>query len=850
MKLIMTNVIHLIKKSKITCMLLGAVLAYCYMPSLQAQLPTGQLPSGELQLKLQKLNTLGSVLYIAAHPDDENTRLLSYLANERKLRTGYLSLTRGDGGQNLIGKEQGELLGLIRTQELLAARNIDGAEQFFTRAYDFGYSKKPDETLQIWNKDSVLSDMVWIIRNFRPDVIICRFPTTGEGGHGHHTASALLAAEAFDAAGDSTKFPWQLVYTNTWKTRRLFWNTFNFGGTNTTAADQLKIDVGVFNPLLGKSYGEIAAESRSNHKSQGFGSARVRGSIIEYFKQLKGDSASADLFEGIDMTWGRIGNPFSLGDSIEHVLQSYEPMTPEKITTKLLEIDRSLRRLPETDPSVRYWKTQKILALEPLIEGCSGLWAEATSNDPTIIVAKPFDLSLQLANRGKNSMKLERVRFSDATDSTLGKVIGHNELLTITHAATADALLLPSSPYWLSAPHPAGIFNIPTPALIGSPQNRPPLSVTFNLSIENYAYSITRPVTNKFTDPVKGEIYRPVEILPPVTFTIQEKNIYVVNQKSQHLKITLHANINQQAGSLSINPPDGWRVTIEDTTFLLVKKGDEKSFEITLAASSTRRETPKNTLEFSANVDGKYYDLQMERIDYDHIPLQFKLSKAAVNLHEIELKTTGVKIGYIEGAGDAIPQCLTQLGYEVHELSDKELVSSDLSIYQSIITGVRAYNMDDRMQKHYDRLMDYIQKGGNLLVQYNTNNRIGPVLAKIGPYPFNISRDRVTDESAAVNLLQPEHPVFNTPNKIVKQDFDGWIQERGIYFASDIDSNYVRLISMHDPDEKALDGSLIIANYGKGHFIYTGLSFFRELPAAVPGAARLFVNLISLPKMP
>src|SRR6201993_720243 len=310
--------------------------------------------ASEILQNIEKLNVCGSVLYIAAHPDDENTRLLAYLSKERKLRTGYLSCTRGDGGQNLIGKEQGEMLGLVRTQELLAARRIDGAEQFFTRANDFGFSKNPKETFSIWNKDSILADVVLAIRKFKPDVIICRFPTTGEGGHGHHTASAILALEAFDAAADPTKFPEQLAYTQTWQAKRIFWNTFNFGGTNTTAPDQLKIDVGVFNPLLGKSYGEIAADSRSMHKSQGFGSAKVRGESIEYFKQLKGDKANTDLFESINQTWARFTATASLQKTIDDGIKKYNPQLPEKIVADLVAIYKELKQLDESDANIKY----------------------------------------------------------------------------------------------------------------------------------------------------------------------------------------------------------------------------------------------------------------------------------------------------------------------------------------------------------------------------------------------------------------------------------------------------------------------------------------------------------------
>src|SRR6202012_2711831 len=293
---------------------------------------------GTIEQSFKKLNVLGSVLYVAAHPDDENTRLLAYLAAEKHYRTGYLALTRGDGGQNLIGDEQSEVLGLIRTQELLAARRVDGAEQFFTRANDFGFSKGPDETLKIWDKEKVLGDVVWVIRNFRPDVIICRFPTTGEGGHGHHTSSAILAQEAFTAAADPKRFPEQLKYVQPWQAKRLLWNTFSFGTVNTTAPDQFKINVGVYNPILGEGYGEMAAESRSNHKTQGFGSARQRGDAYEYFKTILGDAPKEDLMDGINTSWARVKGAEDIGTEAEKIRKDFEIDHPEKSVPALIKL--------------------------------------------------------------------------------------------------------------------------------------------------------------------------------------------------------------------------------------------------------------------------------------------------------------------------------------------------------------------------------------------------------------------------------------------------------------------------------------------------------------------------------
>ena len=769
--------------------------------------------SADIIQGLKKLNTVGSVLYVAAHPDDENTRLLGYLANEKKLRTGYLSLTRGDGGQNLIGKEQGELLGLIRTQELLAARRTDGAEQFFTRANDFGYSKNPEETFSIWNKDSILADVVLTIRRFKPDVIICRFPTTGEGGHGHHTASAMLAVEAFDAAADPKRFPEQLKSVQVWQAKRIFWNTFNFGTTNTTAPNQLKIDVGVFNPLLGKSYGEIAAESRSCHKSQGFGSAKQRGSNIEYFKLLKGDSVSSDLFEGINTNWAKFKGQDKIQKLIDDCIKKYNPQTPENSVADIIAIYKQIQALDESNANLKYWKQQKLKEAETV-------------------------------NRNKSDVKLNSISYL-SSDTTTALVLKVNELYTFKRKEKLSNSLSFSNPYWLNQKHDIGLYTVTNSDLIGKPENESTTKVVFNISILDLNLKIERPLVYKFTDPVKGEIYRPFEILPPATVNIPEKVFVFTDATPKTISVTVKANAANTNGTLQLQGSVGWNIYIKNSEFKLANKGDEAILEATIVADKNAKD---GKIEASVLINNVSYNKSIKRIEYDHIPYQFILSDSEAGLVNIDLKKTGTSIGYIPGAGDDVPACLKQIGYNVTVLTDELLSNGNLSQFNAIVSGVRAYNTNDRLQVHYTKLMEYVKNGGNLIVQYNTNNRIGPVKANIGPYPFTISRDRVTNEKAEVKFSNEKHSVLNFPNQITQKDFDGWIQERGIYFATEIDKQYETIFSMKDPNEKASDGSLIIGKYGKGNFVYTGLVFFRELPAGIPGAYRLFVNLLSLPE--
>ena len=804
-----------------------------------------ELNSSEILLGIKKLNTVGSVLYIAAHPDDENTRLLGYLAKEKNFRTGYLSLTRGDGGQNLIGKEQGEALGLIRTQELLAARRTDGAEQFFTRANDFGFSKNPEETFSIWNKDSILADVVLAIRRFKPDVIICRFPTTGEGGHGHHTASAILAMEAFDLAADPSKFPEQLKEVEVWQAKRIFWNTFNFGGNNTTSEDQLKLDVGTYNPLLGLSYGEVASNSRSMHKSQGFGSAKQRGESIEYFKFLKGEAASKDIFEGIDASWKRVPLTSLLESLITGCIASFNPQRPELSLPALESIYAKLQLLNDKDPNTRYWKQIKLAACQELILQCAGLWMEAYVSDYSAVPGNEISISAQIIARNPGNVKLKSVSFIGQTTKETNLQLSNNKLQTIDQKEILPKTMNYSAPYWLAEPHTVGMYTVNDPALIGKPENSAAKSVIYHLSIDGIDFQVERGLVFKSTDPVKGEVYRPFEVLPPLTINISDQVLVFSALTPKEISFIVKANAPKVKGNVTVAIPPGWKIEIKNPEISLEKKGDEQIVKAILTPDKNGKD---GQLRAAVSIDGKDYSKSITRIEYDHIPYQFILSDAEAKIVFLDLKKTKNKIAYIPGAGDNVPACLTQIGYDVTVLTDELLAKEDLSIYSSIVTGIRAYNTNDRLPVYHEKLMAYVHQGGNLIVQYNTNNRIAPMETKIGPYPFTISRDRVTDDNAKVEFIDPKHPVLNTPNVITEKDFNGWIQERGIYFATELDPHYETVFSMQDPNEKPSKGSLIIAKHGKGNFVYTGLVFFRELPAGIPGAYRLFVNLLSLPQ--
>lgn len=798
-----------------------------------------------IQQNLAGLSTLGSVLYVAAHPDDENTRLLAWLARGMHYRTGYLSLTRGDGGQNLIGNEQSEQLGLIRTQELLAARRVDGAEQFFTRANDFGFSKNPEETLKIWDKEKILGDVVWVIRKFRPDVMICRFPTTGEGGHGHHTSSAILAQEAFTAAADPKRFPEQLKYVQVWQAKRLLWNTFNFGGTNTTSPDQLKIDVGGYNVLMGESYGEIAAESRSNHKSQGFGASRQRGEWFEYFKTIKGNVPQNSLLEGINTTWARVKSSAGISNDIAAIQKAFDAQHPEKSVPALVALLDKVEKIDDT-----YWREQKTKQVKDLIAACAGLWFESYAAQPSYAVGEDINIDNQIINRNNagipNVVVNSGAQTSRALTGTDNFAISNKNLTSLNTASRKGEyvhIILPlTQPYWLASAHGIGMYTLPSDTLAGNPENPnyPKTAFTFDINGKKVTYH--RPIVYKFTDPVRGEVYQPIEITPPVTANIENPVYLFKGGQPQTVRVKLRAFSNK-AGSISIKPVAGWKVSPEKIDFSGKNKGDEWTVAFTITPANSNPTVA--TLEAQVDVDGKQWSLGYKQIKYEHIPNITLFPSSQAKLVNLDLKTNGKNIGYINGAGDKVAESLRQIGYVVNILDEDAVLNGNLSVYDAIVVGVRAYNTNERMALQQPALLEYVKNGGNLVVQYNTAGHL--LLDNIGPYPFSVVNQRVTEEDAKVTFADASSAILNYPNKITQADFNGWVQERGLYFASGIDSKYSTPLLMNDTGMAPNNGSLLVADYGKGRFVYTSLAFFRELPAGVPGAYRLFVNLLSKP---
>jgi len=711
--------------------------------------------SSEILHGMKRLNVLGTVLYIAAHPDDENTRLLAYMARDRNYKTGYLALTRGDGGQNLIGDEQGIALGMIRTQELLAARKVDGAEQFFTRAYDFGFSKRTDEALAIWDKQKVLADAVWVIRSFRPDIIVTRFPEDARAGHGHHSGSAVIAREAFVAAADPKMFPEQFKFgVSPWKAKRIMWNTFSFSSTNTTAENQLKIDAGSYIPLLGKSIGEIAAEGRSQHRSQGFGAASTRGTATEYFIHTLGDKAEKDPMDGIDCSWSRVEGGQAISTLINSLVENYNVNHPAASLPQLIAIRKSLNGIKDA-----YWKKVKLAEVDKLIQQAAGLHLEALADRSLVKQLDTLKVNFLANNRSGADINIAAIGLEGITEGQ-GVVLKKNINWVSSFNVPVLASKKTSQPYWLEKDMAPGYFNVEDQELIGMAENKPAFILSATLNVLGEPISFEVPVRFRIVDPAKGEFFHPVYVLP--------------------------------------------------------------------VASSL--------------------DSKMHTIAYEHIPNLTYFSKVIKFELPKDLKTAGKSIGYITGAGDKVPDMIKMMGFDLTELGPNDITTEKLKQFDAIVVGVRAYNVNNWMGEKHEVLMEFVRQGGNMVVQYNTNSFAGPLQkTMIGPKPFGLSRGRTTEEDADVVFLDEKDPVLNFPNKITKADFSDWIQERGIYYADNFSSDYKAILSMHDQGESDLNGSLIVRNEGKGRFIYTGLVFFRELPAGVPGAFRLFSNIISNP---
>jgi LmbE family N-acetylglucosaminyl deacetylase len=818
-----------------------------------------QKPTNEIYMGLKKLNVLGSVLYIAAHPDDENNTLLPYLAKEKMYRTGYLSLTRGDGGQNLIGSEQGIELGLIRTQELLAARMVDGCEQYFTRAYEFGFSKSADETLKIWDREKVLSDIVWVIRNYKPDVIIARFPPDKRAGHGHHAASAILANEAFFAAADATKFPEQLSNTiKPWQAKRIVWNTYNFGSNNTTASNQLKFEVGNYNALLGESYGEIGGEARTMHKSQGEGRPRRKGSITEYFSLTAGDSMQTSLMDGVATTWSDFAGGATVEQQINTIIQQYNFEQPNLSIPALVSLYKTLQGLQNENK----WVKQKIKEVQQLIVDCAGLFMEATTDTEYAVQGEKLNVSFLVNSRLATQVKLQQVQlvtdFRSVVDTNFTIVLSTNKNITFNKSVLVDANKKVHQPYWLNAPMINGsMFTVNDTTQIGAAENEPSYMAKFIFSIDDISFTYQSALQYKYIDATRGEVLQPVIVVPPVIVSLSP-DIVLTNispqtakAKNQSIQIQYKSNFTGEKVATVFFIKQGDNIVYKKDTLLNFEVEKSYNLDLPLSKIFNKKLEENLTVEMLLQKDGeaKTYSHFLRKISYDHIPNLHYFYEDNIRVITDSIQVKGKKIGYVIGAGDKVPEALLSMGFEVVYLQEKDITLQNLHQYDAVVTGIRAFNIHDWLTSKNDILNAYVQGGGNLIVQYLKSNTVGSQKVKVGPYNFTVNaQSRVTEENAAVNFLLPKHSVLNYPNKISSKDFKNWVQERSTYQAINFDKNYEAILSMNDEGEQPANGSLIIAKYGKGNFVYSSLVLFRQLPQGIAGAFKLLANMIALPK--
>ncbi|MGD0744832.1 MAG: PIG-L family deacetylase [Verrucomicrobiota bacterium] len=794
--------------------------------------------------ELHGFREMGSVLYVAAHPDDENTQLIGYLSRGRYYRTGYLSLTRGDGGQNVLGPEFGDELGAIRTEELLAARRIDGGRQFFTRAIDFGFSKDYRETLRIWDRQQVLSDIVRVIREFRPDVVIARFSPVPGGTHGHHTASTVLAVEAFKLAGDPKAFPEQLDTLTPWQPKRLLWNSGGFqrGGS---ATNLIQIDVGGKDPVSGESFADIAGRSRSMHKTQGFGnftgSGGGSGPRYESFALLAGAPATNDILDGVDDTWNRVPGGAEIGRLTDAAIAKFSPPDPAASVPALLEIKRHLATLASDDPVVNEKRRQ----LDHTIQECLGLTVETTIHDAEVVPGEPLKMHLTATIQSAIvPVRWVAVRYpSIKAELTIGTELAAHQPVSRDAVERLPADTPVSQPYWLREEHGAGMFRVADPNLIGRPENPSVFPVDQVFEVGGQILVVPDRPMQVMADRAKGET-RQLNVISPVTLKLASDVGLFPPGAARPVVVEVTAARPDTAGVLRLDAPAGWEVAPATQSFRLGIVGDRTKFTFMVTAPS---QPAIAGITAEAEVGGKRYDNQRLVINYPHIPLLLLQPPARLKAVCLNLAIHAHNVGYVPGAGDSVAQSLEDMGCQVTRLSGADLTTEQLKKFDAVVIGVRAFNVRTDLVSQLPALFAYAADGGNVIEQYNRPGR-DLKTDQLAPYSLHLSSDRVTDETAPVTFLAPDHPALNTPNKITGADFDGWIQERGIYYPDQWDEHFTPILACSDPGEAPLKGGLLVATYGKGYFVYTGLVFFRELPDGVPGAYRLFANLVSLGK--
>ena len=806
--------------AKLLCCL--SILFVFHPARAQTEQPAG---AAAVEQALGRLNVLGRVLMIAAHPHDDNNMVLAWAAGGRHFRTAYLSATRGEGGQNLIGPELGEELGLIRTQELLAARRVDGAVQFFTRAIDFGFSKSAAETLAAWGHQRILSDIVWVIRNYRPDVITMTFAGTPRDGHGHHQASGILAKEAYEAAGDPARFPEQLNRVQPWRAKRLVHHPY----FAQPAPGAVVIEGGEFNPVLGRSYAEIAGLSRSMHRSQAMGSPQPKGPSARHFVVVAGEPARGDIFDGIDTGWSRLPGGAAIGVVLSRAAADFDPREPAKTIPALLRARPLIAAI--RDP----WAAIKLAELDEAVALCAGLWLDAEAERWAVTPGSALGVRLVAVNRSRFPLSLEGVDLSGmgsrASEDAGSAALEYNRVFSRQVSRPVPAAQPLSQPYWLVKPPSGEAYQVEEQALIGLPENPFLLDARFRVAASGQILELVRPVRHRYVDPVYGEQYRPVVVAPPAAINFPRGVLLFPAREPRKLPVEVAAQTDTD-GDVRLATAPGWHAAPPSRPFRAAA-GERHSLEFEITP-------PAAPGEGFARAPGA----GMRVISYPHIPPQVWFPPAEARLVRADVRLAVKKIGYVMGAGDEVPEALRLLGAEVVLLAPADLARGSLQEFGAIVTGVRAYNVRPDLRANQQRLLDYVRNGGTMVVQYNVLDRSLEGVS-LGPYPITLGRGRVSVEDAPVRLTAPASPLLAAPNAVAPRDFEGWVQERGLYFAAQWDPRYATVLESRDPGEQPMAGGLLWTRYGKGVYVFTAYSWFRQLPAGVPGAYRLFANLLS-----
>ncbi len=801
-------------------------------------------PSNLIYAQLQKLNTLGNAMYLAAHPDDENTRMISYLTNQMHFNTTYLSLTRGDGGQNLIGTELGAYLGVLRTHELLQARAIDGGRQWFTRANDFGFSKHPDETMRFWNETEILKDMVGAIRRFRPDIIINRFSTKNIGEtHGHHSASALLGDKAILLAADPNfkldNFPygpWQVtnMYCNTssffYKTKEEF--------DNADKTNLYTIDCGVYFPVLGYSNGEIAAKSRSMHRCQGFGSAFNRGSVVEYLELLNGTPPSSKLapFDDLNTTWSRADGGKEIGALVDGIISKFDFGHPELSIPELIGVAKKIKTLKDD-----FWRTTKLKEIDQIILNCSGFYAEAVSAQQVVCPGDSLKVDVEVIKRSGEKVELLNLVLNNYPLKLKQTLLEPNVGIKESFKILIPLLTAYSSPYWLKGKFAPMMYDVQDRMLIGQPENDPILQANLELKIEDYTINFPMQIQYKTVNPAFGQKYDAIQVVPDVSIDLKRSSVVAKAGQKTVIECIVHSSKGAFEGEVKLDLPSGWKSVPSSIPVTFSFKGEVKEVSFTIEGNTFEG---VDSIGAYVSDGGRRFDKGFYEIKYEHVPYRIINISNKVPFSVIKAVASTGRIGYIAGAGDLVFESLRDAGHNINLLNVQDFNLVNFKKYTSIILGIRAFNVLDQSAQLNRLLNQYVEEGGHVVVQYNTSNNLK--IKQFGPFPLTLGRTRVTDENAVVTILDPGNPIFNHPNKITQEDFKYWVQERGVYFADKFDERYKPLLAMNDAGEQVSNGALIMANHGKGTYVYTGLVFYRELPSGIPGAYRLMENILAL----